>query len=197
MKNTLSPLLRILAVLFLVVAVFGPAHAGMMSVVELSEVQTISQDPVVIDHAAGGGPVVGVLLALVVVLLAAKIGGDIAVRLKQPEVLGELVVGVLLGNLVLFGVDAVEFLKTDQSIKVLSELGVILLLFEVGLETNLAEMRTVWFVLYLGRTYRSNRPVLLWLGALRPILLQRQTCWCTSLSGQPLLQPVLASQLES
>lgn len=84
-----------------------------------------------------------ILLSLIVILLAAKIGGDLAVRFHQPEVLGELVVGMALGNLSLLGIMMFEFIQTDVVISVLSELGVILLLFEIGLETNLKEMRRV------------------------------------------------------
>ena len=96
------------------------------------------------DHSGGhGGPVIPVLLELVIILLAAKIGGDIALRLGQPEVLGELVIGVVLGSLSLVGLEAFSQLKDDQTIQILSELGVILLLFEVGLETNISEMKQV------------------------------------------------------
>ena len=50
------------------------------------------------EHAGGvnTSPVISVLLALAVVLLAAKVGGDLMVRLRQPEVLGELIVGIIL-----------------------------------------------------------------------------------------------------
>ena len=96
------------------------------------------------ESAGGHGAMIsGVLLSLVVVLFAAKLGADIAVRLKQPEVLGELVVGVIIGNLALIGIDSLEFLKHDAALEILSELGVILLLFEVGLETNIKEMAKV------------------------------------------------------
>jgi Kef-type K+ transport system membrane component KefB len=78
-----------------------------------------------------------------VVLFVAKLGADIAVRLGQPEVLGELVAGIVLGNLGLFGIHRFDYLASDETFEVLSELGVILLLFEVGLATNLAEMLRV------------------------------------------------------
>ena len=48
-----------------------------------------------------GGPVVPVLLGLVVILGAAKLGGELCERIGQPAVLGELVFGVVLGNLAL------------------------------------------------------------------------------------------------
>src|SRR5690606_2752620 len=83
------------------------------------------------------------LLALVLVLFAAKIGGDLAIRSGQPEVLGELAVGLLLGNLHHLGLLTFEFFKSTPALEALSELGVILLLFQVGLETNISEMRKV------------------------------------------------------
>jgi Kef-type K+ transport system membrane component KefB len=96
-------------------------------------------------HAGGihTSPVIAVLLALAVVLLAAKIGGDIMVRLRQPEVLGELIVGIILGNLALLGIDMFHFLREDLVLEILSELGVILLLFEVGLHTTIPDMLRV------------------------------------------------------
>jgi len=56
------------------------------------------------DHEGGGhaSPVTPVLLGLVIMLLAAKLGGEVAERVHQPAVLGELIAGVILGNLVLF-----------------------------------------------------------------------------------------------
>jgi Kef-type K+ transport system membrane component KefB len=77
-------------------------------------------------------------LTLSAILVAAKLLGELAERLGQPAVLGELVAGVLLGGSVLgvvpgHGVPA-------ELIHVLAELGVLLLLFEIGLETDLREM---------------------------------------------------------
>lgn len=81
-----------------------------------------------------------VLIGVAVILVAAKIGGEIFERLKQPGVLGELCAGVVIGNLVLFGYTRAEPLKTNETIAALAELGVIILLFEVGLESDLKEM---------------------------------------------------------
>lgn len=58
------------------------------------------------DHGEGGGhggPVVPVLLGLVIVLAAAKLGGELFERVGQPAVLGELIFGMILGNLTLAG----------------------------------------------------------------------------------------------
>jgi Kef-type K+ transport system membrane component KefB len=88
-------------------------------------------------------PVARVALALVVILIVAKLGGDVAVRLGQPAVLGELVGGVLVGNLSLAGSSGLEWLKTDTSIDMLSRIGVLILLFEVGLESTVGQMLKV------------------------------------------------------
>ena len=84
-----------------------------------------------------------VLIGVAVMLVVAKIGGEIFERLKQPSVLGELLAGILLGNIVILGFTRAEPLKTDPTIAALAELGVIILLFEVGLESDLKEMMEV------------------------------------------------------
>ncbi len=81
-----------------------------------------------------------VLIGVAVMLVVAKLGGELFERLRQPSVLGELFGGILLGNLVIFGFNGAEPLKTSQTIAALAELGVIILLFEVGLESDLKEM---------------------------------------------------------
>jgi Kef-type K+ transport system membrane component KefB len=93
--------------------------------------------------AAHGGPVVPVLIGLVVILLAAKIGGEVFERIGQPAVLGELLFGIVLGNLALVGFGGLAFLQGSPGIEILAQLGVILLLFQVGLESNVAEMLSV------------------------------------------------------
>ena len=97
------------------------------------------------DHGGGGhaSPVTPVLLGLVIIMIAAKIGGEIAERVSQPAVLGELVAGVILGNLVLLGYHGLDFLATNEGIAIIAEIGVVLLLFEVGLESNVREMMSV------------------------------------------------------
>jgi Kef-type K+ transport system membrane component KefB len=77
-------------------------------------------------------------LVLAAVLVAAKLLGELAERVGQPSVLGELVAGVLLGESVL-GVIPAHGAAADV-IHVLAELGVVLLLFEIGLETDLREL---------------------------------------------------------
>ncbi|ABC83434.1 cation:proton antiporter [Anaeromyxobacter dehalogenans] len=80
------------------------------------------------------------LLSLALLLTAAKLGGVLAVRLGQPAVLGELVAGIALGALPALGLHGAAGLAHDPVLEALAELGVILLLFEVGLSTRLAEL---------------------------------------------------------
>ncbi len=88
-------------------------------------------------------PVAPLALSLVVMLVAAKLGGEVATRLGQPAVLGELLAGVLLGNLSLAGLQILEPTKADPFVDMLARIGVLLLLFEVGLESTLGQMLKV------------------------------------------------------
>lgn len=122
--------------------------------------------------AAEAAPLVlaGVLLSLVVVYLASKVGGEVCSRLNLPPVLGELVGGVIVGISVLHlltfpegsvhepsvltnflqqttGVNSPTAIAVFQAfsevVSVLSELGVVILLFEIGLESDLRELLRV------------------------------------------------------
>jgi len=95
------------------------------------------------DGGGHGGPVLSILIELIVILLAAKLGGDLFERFSQPAVLGELVFGMIIGNLHMFGIDFFEPFKHNITLEVLAELGVIILLFEVGLESSVKEMMKV------------------------------------------------------
>jgi Kef-type K+ transport system membrane component KefB len=87
-----------------------------------------------------GDPVASVVLSLALVLVAARLGGELAVRLGQPEVLGELLAGVVIGNLPLVGFSGLEYLEKEPTLDMLARIGVLLLLFEVGLESTVHEM---------------------------------------------------------
>jgi Kef-type K+ transport system membrane component KefB len=84
-----------------------------------------------------------ILLALVIVLPTAKLAGSAAEKLGQPAVLGELVAGIAIGNLNLIGFNGLEYLETDIGLELLAGLGVILLLFEVGLDSSLGDLLKV------------------------------------------------------
>lgn len=73
-------------------------------------------------------------LAFAAALIGAKLFGELAERVGQPAVLGELLAGVLLGSSVL------GLVPLSDAVLELAEIGVVLLLFEVGLETDLEEL---------------------------------------------------------
>jgi len=83
------------------------------------------------------------LLALAVMLGVAKLCGDLFERIGMPSVLGELSAGIVLGNLHLAGWHVLDFAIGDAHLGFLGELGVILLLFQVGLESNMSAMARV------------------------------------------------------
>lgn len=105
------------------------------------------------------------LLALSILLACAKLAGALAVRFRQPAVLGELLVGILLGPTAidLFHLPLLRDPtgNTEATIFQLSQLGVIFLMFSAGLDTEIADLR------------RSGRPAFLagLLGMLAPIIL--------------------------
>ncbi|KGE20450.1 cation:proton antiporter [Paenibacillus wynnii] len=75
---------------------------------------------------------------LVLILLFTKLAGDVSLRLGQPAVLGKLIVGIILGPAVLGWVHDSEF------IHYISEIGVLMLMFIAGLETDLDQLRKNW-----------------------------------------------------
>jgi Kef-type K+ transport system membrane component KefB len=101
--------------------------------------------------AATGGTHPGfgrLLFAVALLTLAAKIGGVLAERWRQPPVLGELLVGIVLGNLlplVLRGAERGEVasLGADSTLLFLGQIGVLVLLFDVGLEADLQALARV------------------------------------------------------
>ncbi|MGI0485952.1 cation:proton antiporter [Pantanalinema rosaneae CENA516] len=138
----------------------------------LSNIHAVTS-PVLATVAAENEPFVlaGVLLSFMVIYLASKLGGELCARLDLPPVLGELVGGVLVGvsalHLLVFpegGIDGTEswlmhllqltagfdvaaipsiFEAQSEVISVLAELGVVILLFEIGLESDIKELLRV------------------------------------------------------
>lgn len=78
------------------------------------------------------------VLYLMLIILFTKVAGDLSVRLGQPAVLGKLIVGIILGPAVLGWIQDGEF------IHFISEIGVLLLMFIAGLETDLDQLRKNW-----------------------------------------------------
>ncbi|PWB74598.1 cation:proton antiporter [candidate division GN15 bacterium] len=105
-----------------------------------------------------GEGILEILLELVVILLAAKLGGDLFERLGLPPVLGELVLGIVIGNLRLFGIPVFDGFARSITLEILAELGVIILLFQVGLESTVQEMRKVGWTSLLVAVFGIAAP---------------------------------------
>lgn len=105
------------------------------------------------EETVHGDPVAGVILSLAVILVAAKFGGHLASKVGQPPVLGELIAGVVIGNLPLVGFHGLAYLNTDASVNMLAGIGVILLLFSVGLESTVGQMMQVGLSSLLVATF--------------------------------------------
>ncbi len=147
-----------------------PTAQGISAVTHLPMLTNLFAPPLLAsatEAETGSFVLAGVLLTLVTIYLAAKIGGELCARINLPPVLGELVGGVIVGvsalHIVMFpesgdesGSLIIQFLQTtaglpadavatvfeseSEVISVLSELGVIILLFEIGLESDLKEL---------------------------------------------------------
>jgi Kef-type K+ transport system membrane component KefB len=102
-----------------------------------------SLSPRLVSNASHIAPIAMMLLVLAIILAAARLGGSIAERFQQPAVLGELLVGVLLGNLPGVARQFSTVVRGDPMIGMLAEVGAVILLFEVGLESTLREMLRV------------------------------------------------------
>ena len=89
-----------------------------------------------------------ILFTLFIVFVAAQIGGEIAQRLKLPGVVGEIAAGCVIGPSLL-GWITPEQTATGTPLDVLAEIGVVLLLFSVGLETRLEDLKKVGKVAFL------------------------------------------------
>jgi Kef-type K+ transport system membrane component KefB len=83
-------------------------------------------------------------LLIALILIFAKLV-NLVQRFGLPVVLGELLVGIVLGNLYLLGFNFFEAIKHNLIIKFLSELGVVILLFQIGLESNIKKISQVGF----------------------------------------------------
>jgi len=75
-------------------------------------------------------------LEIAIILVAAKFGAELMRRINQPAVIGELAAGIIIGY---YGLGLLPHFESGDVVSTLAEIGVVLLLFEVGLETNLEE----------------------------------------------------------
>ncbi len=139
-------------------------------------------------------------LALAVIILAAKAGGLISVRLHQPAVLGELLMGVLLGPTVIDLIHLPFFSDPgllQEEILNLATLGVVFLMFTAGLEIELSEMRRAGRAALLGGVFGVIVPLAMGTLAALPFGYEGNAAWfvgiiltatSVSISAQTLLE---------
>lgn len=120
----------------------GVAIAGTTLLTATSPLIAATQEAAGHEAEGGHGAFAITFLWIALILIVAKLSGFIE-RYGQPSVLGELIAGVILGNLTLLGIHIFDPIKTDNIIAFLAELGVVILLFQIGLESNITEMRKV------------------------------------------------------
>ena len=131
------------------------------------------------DHESEVNAFIPLMFALGIILLASRLGGAIARRLNQPRVLGQLIVGVILGPTVLdmlhWGI--LQGIDLQHTIKEFAELGVLLLMFNIGLEVHISELAKVGKVaLFAG-----------FMGVLTPIILTGLVVMPAGYAWQPAL----------
>lgn len=104
----------------------------------------VQQAPEVRDESLSGhamDPISPIMLGIVIILIAAKIGGELARRFNQPAVMGELMMGIFLGNTVFFaGWEFSKFLQENPFLDYIGRFGALILLCRVGIETDVAAM---------------------------------------------------------
>ena len=102
------------------------------------------------------------LAAVVIILIAAKLAGYASIRIGQPSVLGELLVGIILGPTLLNMLGAWPLLGGDEhlaaSLTLFAEIGVILLMFLAGLELDLRDLLRSGRVAGLAGMARAGGP---------------------------------------
>ncbi|MCS7184169.1 MAG: cation:proton antiporter [Patescibacteria group bacterium] len=81
-------------------------------------------------------------LWLALLIIFSKIGALLE-KIKQSPVVGEILIGILLGNLAFLGINFFEGIKSDKIIYFLAQIGVVILLFQIGLESNIEQMKRV------------------------------------------------------
>lgn len=154
------------------------------------------------------GGVIELFLALGVIIAGAQVAGAAARRLGQPRVFGELLAGVILGPTLLNMLHWGTFTDPDalyHTIQELAEIGVLFLMFSVGLEVHLHELLSVGRVAVLGGLFGAVLPLALALVAVLPFGYDMETAifvgvvlaaTSVSISAQTLLELGLLSTKE-
>lgn len=96
-----------------------------------------SQEP-----GTASAPLELIFIFLAVMLVSAKIGG-IVEKFGQPSVVGELIAGITLSIIGYLGIHSIDLIRHNHTIEFFAELGAVLLLFQIGLESNITQMKKV------------------------------------------------------
>lgn len=91
------------------------------------------------EFIKGSGIMHTIFLYIAIILITTKLGGLLSNKIKMPQVLGALIAGVLIGPSVF------NLVQNSPYIKLLSNLGVLMLMFLAGLETDLQEFKRQGF----------------------------------------------------
>jgi Kef-type K+ transport system membrane component KefB len=111
--------------------------------------------------AADAVDLLPILEALILILVGAKLGGALFERFGQPPVLGELLAGILIGNLGLLGFHDFDGFRQLAGLDVLAQIGVLFLLFQVGLESDVGKMMAVGASSFIVATLGVIAPMVL------------------------------------
>lgn len=144
-----------------------PAQSGMFF--------DLSNRNINVNMKGGGAMTPGLVFLWIAFLLISTRVAALVERVGQPAVMGELFVGILLGNLSLAGLNLAEPLRHDLVFRFLSELGVVILLFEVGLASKIEEMRSLGSRVFLVACAGVLLPFLLGFGIVGPLLVPGMT----------------------
>lgn len=145
------------------------ARVGFFSALALAAVSSFSV------YASGSNEAFNIsMLWIAILLLLAKFAGTVE-RIGLPAVLGELGIGIILGNLFYVGINVFEPVKQDSIIAFLAYMGVIILLFEAGLESNVKEMRKTGLKAIMVACAAAAIPFLVGLFIIGPVFLPQET----------------------
>lgn len=111
-------------------------------------------------------PFLQLILAIAIIIFAAKLGGYLSIRLKQPAVVGEVLVGLMLGPSLIdfFHLSVFTDKHLEESIVHMAEIGVLLLMFIAGLELHLEELAKAGKIAFFAGVLGFGIPLLGGLG---------------------------------
>jgi len=137
------------------------------------------------NASEGTGLIVRLFAILGVMLVAGKLSGELFERIGQPAVLGELLAGILLGGSVLGVIPVSPDNPLTEIITIFAEIGVVVLLFEIGLETDLKQMFRVgagaFSVATVGVLLPLAAGILFWLAPFIPATLNHASPTITAI----------------